>query len=218
VIPAYVFGPQKALAYFREWDSQVRRPGMTQQGDQSRAIELTDIPATDSQSYVAIIHNTLNWDRATRPRHATWSVRIAHWAIGGVLTGLTLLAAGRQKRSAPAELVFFGSLIVMMVVLSPICHLHYFSLVLPLVLATVASVWEDKGNSRLHLGWWLLLAAFLLANTVPQLPDFYLTRDFGLAAYGALGLWLLNLLRLRAGLGRIASRHARRAAASAIAA
>jgi alpha-1,2-mannosyltransferase len=206
VIPVLVFGPEKAFNYFREWDAQVRRPGLTHQGDRSRAVELTDIPATDSQSYVAVLHNTLNWDRATRPRHATWGVRLSHWLMSGGLTALTLLAAGRRRQGGIGEVMFIACLILMMLLASPICHLHYFALALPLVMASIALSWTKLGAPRLPVVWWILLGTFLLTNTVPQLPAFYLTRDFGLAAYGVLVLWAVGLMRLKSGLGRLQSR------------
>jgi hypothetical protein len=53
---------------------------------------------------------------------------------------------------------------------------------------------------------------------VPQLPNFYLTRDFGLAAYGVLALWAVNSLRLRLGLGFTDSRTAGQGEALATAA
>src|SRR5262249_7020106 len=134
VVPAVVFGPGRAVDYNREWFDVVLRPGLTRQSDPSRARELLDVAATDSPSPVATMHNTLNFDRATRPRQAAPAVRRAHWLIGALLTGLTLLAAGRRRRDGPATVVLLGALLVLMLLLSPVCHLHYFCLWLPLVM------------------------------------------------------------------------------------
>ena len=67
VIPAAVFGPSRTLAYYREWTEVVVRPAFAEGQDTSRAKELIEATATDSQSLQVILHNTLNWDRWTRP-------------------------------------------------------------------------------------------------------------------------------------------------------
>jgi hypothetical protein len=191
-----VFGPARTFAYYREWDELVRRPALTEHGDQTRAIELTDIPASDSQSFQAIIHNTLYLDRITRPRHVGRNVQLAHWLLVAILTGAVLLAAGRRRQSPIGEVQFFGCLVLLMALASPVCHLHYFSLALALAMATVASAWTARGAARLNLGWWSLFGALVLANTVPHLPTFDLTRDWGLAAYGVLLVWVIGLIQL----------------------
>ena len=53
---------------------------------------------------------------------------------------LTLLAAGRGRRldSPLGGVIFLGVLLFDMLVLSPVCHIHYFCLLLPLVLGLLA--------------------------------------------------------------------------------
>jgi hypothetical protein len=86
IVPAAVFGPGQTLAYYREWQEVLLRPALTEGGDQTRAQELTQITATDSQSLLAILHNTRYLDRATRPPVASPYERWAHWGAGGLLT------------------------------------------------------------------------------------------------------------------------------------
>ena len=97
VIPAAAFGPAQTVAYYEEWTTVLLRPGLGHSEEPSRAKELIEVTATDSQSFLATIHNTCYPDRITRPAQCSPSVRLAHWLIAALLTGLTLLAAGGQR-------------------------------------------------------------------------------------------------------------------------
>lgn len=198
-LPSVVIGPARTWSYAREWAGVLAAPGLGVGDDASRARELIDVTATDSQSFQAMIHNTRYPDPATRPRQASAPTRAAHWLIGGVLTALTLWAGRRRPGGAAADLLTFGSLVVVMILLSPVCHLHYFCLCIPLVMGLIG--WRrQQGRAGLGLGLWLLLAANLAANVVPQFSAFQPLRDGGLASYGALLLWLTATLALwRAG-------------------
>jgi hypothetical protein len=190
VIPTLVFGPRQTLAYYLEWDEALRRPALAGGTDSSRQKELIEITATDSQSFQAAIHNTVHFDRWTRPAHPSWTVRAAHWSIGGLLTGLTLLAAGWRRRSPATELVFFGALLVLMALLSPVCHLHYFCLLVPLVMGLRAAMY-DTGSSLVQKSvWWLLIGINLVADALPNLQGMEVFRDVGSAMYAAV-LWCL---------------------------
>jgi hypothetical protein len=76
-------------------------------------------------------------------------------------------------------------LTVLMPLLSPVCHLHYFCFALPLVAGLLAA---GEGPGRLGLG--LVLAVHFVANLLPHLPGLELLRDLGVAAHATLLLWL----------------------------
>jgi alpha-1,2-mannosyltransferase len=215
VIPAAVFGPARTLSYYREWTRVLVRPALGTGTDRSRARELIDVTATESQSFQAILHNTLHLERYTRPPQAApWVVR-THWLLGAGLTGMTLLLGWRRPEGdAPASVLTFGALVVLMNLLSPVCHLHYFCLSLPLAMGLVAASWERNG-ARLGTAAALALAVNGLANTVPHLPGCELLRDTGLAMYGTMVLWLAGSVAvwLRGGLPWAVSRPALRLAA-----
>jgi hypothetical protein len=204
IVPAAVFGPRQTLVYYREWQEVLLRPALTEGGDQTRARELTQITATDSQSLMATLHNTRYLDRATRPPVASAGERLAHWAAGGLLTLITLLAAGRRTgRDGPAEVIFFGALILVMLLISPVCHLHYFCLSLPILMGLVAASWRsdwaaEKGP-RLGTGLLCLLGINLVANALPRFPGLEVLRDVGLAMYAGLLLWLTGCIVLWTG-------------------
>jgi hypothetical protein len=202
IIPAVVFGPNQTWAYYREWTDVLVRPGLGHGEDHTRDKELIATTATDSQSFLCVLHNTLHLDRATRPRQAASETRLAHWVLGGTLTALTLLALGWRRRGGRQEILGLGTLTLIMFLLSPVCHLHYFCLALPLTMGFLAMGWESPpregmGLTGRYLGLYLLLGLNGLANTLPHLPGSDLLRDVGLATYGTLLLWLAAVLVLR---------------------
>jgi hypothetical protein len=209
LIPAAVLGPARTLAYYREWSQVLAAPGLGIGEDSSRGKELLEANASDSQSFEEVFHNTLHPDRATRPQQRSFAAHVFHWLAGGLLTGLTLTAGRRRWRGRPAEadgpetVLRFGALVQIMLLLSPVCHLHYFALSLPLVMGMLALAWER----REVLPRWvaLVLAANVVASVLPHIPELFVLRDLGLAAYAAVLLWLAGWLLLwQQGPGRLA--------------
>jgi hypothetical protein len=196
-LPLAVFGPEQTVQHYRTWAKVLVGPALGARGDESRTKELTEEPATDTQAFYAVLHNTLNFDRATRPVHAEPWVRSAHWIIGGVLTLLALLA-GRPRTDSTGTAMQLGALAVIMLLLCPVCHLHNLAVCAFLVMALIAADWERHG---LRFGWGLIgvFTVYVTLNVIPQLPRFELTRDVGLAMYGALLLWLTAVVKLRQG-------------------
>jgi hypothetical protein len=197
LIPAAVFGPSQAVAYSRKLVDVMVLPGMGVGTDRSRADELINVTSTDSQSILATLHNTLFLDRATRPKEASTSTRLISLLLGGLLTAATLLAAGRRRSlDGPAMVVFLGMLTLNMLFLSPVCHLHYFCLSLPLVMGLMAAAWHQRQVHQLSKGMSGLLAIYLIANVAPLVPGLEVLRDAGLAMYAGLLLWIAGLFYL----------------------
>jgi hypothetical protein len=195
VIPAAVFGPDRAVTYYREWAEVLVGPALGVGEDQSRAKELIEVTATDSQSLLATLHNTLHLDRATRPGQASAAVRLASLLAGGLLTLAPLLVARRRRGEGGAgAVIFLGALVLNMLLLCPVCHLHYFCLALPLVMGMLALSWEGAPTPGLGVGWVSLLAVNVVANALPLFPGLELLRDAGLAMYAALLLWTAGLV------------------------
>ncbi len=195
LIPAAVLGPQRTLFYYQEWTNVLVRPGLGAGGDSSaRAKELLEVPATDSQSFQAALHNLLHPNRDTRPPVPSRGVRLAHWAIAGLLTALTMLVLWKRPANRPAELTALGALIIIMVLASPVCHLHYLALAVPLIIGAVAFWWERSGTEQLSVGLWTIGILNLIANILPNLPAMQGIRDGGLATAAALLLWGSGLI------------------------
>lgn len=208
VAPLTVFGPERTLAYYEEWGNDLIRPGLHAGGNgDARAKELLNVTATDSQSFVAVIHNSLYPDPWTRPDTASAAVRHLHWLIGGCLTLVTLFVARQRNNEGPRQVLFLGTLVLVMLLLSPVCHLHYFCLSVILVMGVLAAEWQGQCIPVLSWGTTAVLTANVIANALPQFPVFQRLRDDGLATAGALLLWTtaVVLLRKQAGAARVAA-------------
>lgn len=197
LIPAAVFGLPRTIEYYREYDEKLLRPATGKGADQSRAEELIMMTRNDSQSALAAIHNTLYPDRLKRPPHPAEEVRWAARVLVGLLTGLTLLAAGwRRQPTGTGTALLIGALTLAMLLYSPICHLHYFCLMVPLVMGLLDAAWKGDRNPHVSGGLAFLLGANVIANTLPNLPSMELVRDLGLAMYAALALWASGCILL----------------------
>ncbi len=198
LIPVLALGPERTVSAYRELAVVLVGPALGVGDDKTRAEELINVTATDSQSFRAIIHNSLHLDRTTRPPQASPLVQKVHWAIGAALTLVTLAVAGyRRTLTGPPLVLFVGSLTLVMILLSPVCHTHYFALSLPLVMGLIAWDWERTGKAGLSAGVIGLIAVQIVGNTLPLLPATEVLKDVGLATYTALLLWLLACVEVR---------------------
>jgi hypothetical protein len=194
VIPT-LRGPEWAIAQYQDFAEKVLFPGLGAGTDRTLARTLTDVTGTDSQSLMATLHNTLHLDRDTRPNEASAATRAVALLAGALLTALTLWSAGwRRKRSAWVEALFFGQLMLLMVLISPVCHLAYFVLEMPLIMAVVDKSWIPALTGGVEArGKVCLLGAFFVAifvaHTLPHVPGLEVLRDLGLAMYAALLWW-----------------------------
>jgi hypothetical protein len=205
-VPVAALGPDRTVACYREMTQTVLLPGLGSGDDASRADELTNQTATEGQSILTALHNTLYPDPYHRPAKASQTVRLVSYLLGGLLTLATLAAFGRRRRDGLDVVLFFGLLVLDMLLVSPVCHLHYFSLALPLVTGLMADRWQR--HEGLSLGPWLLgvLAVNAVANLLPQLPDSGILRDCGGAMYGNLLVWASGVVLLwRRGRSRLSA-------------
>jgi hypothetical protein len=211
LIPAACLGPLRTTELYGDLAKVLVLPALGLGDDRSRAEELTQVVSTDSQSFQAAIHNTLHPDgnrrRAEAP-DASPEVRLAHWLIGGALTLLTLLAARRPAAlRGEAVALWIGALSLIMILLSPVCHTHYFVLELPLLMAFQWRSWRRRGDisgpllgrsdSPLDLPTLGLFLFVVVGNTLPLLPALQLLRDCGAGMYTALVVWLAACRALR---------------------
>src|SRR5881296_1303199 len=97
---------------------------------------------TDNQSLLSNLHNMshLAIPRDRRPDNPSRAARITSYAIGAAMICLVLLAAGWRKPQPPAAVALsVATLAVPMVLLSPVCHSHYFTIAVLLVLAILVA-------------------------------------------------------------------------------
>jgi hypothetical protein len=208
VIPSAVWGPRDAVDLNLRMLNGVIAPGAGADGDQTRADELTNDVATDSQSFRAAIHNWRYPDRATRPAASSRETGLAHWAISGGLTLATVVVAmrrsprgGFRSMTAADQLVLFGGLVALMLVVTPVSHMHYYAYGLPLVCGLwlkgmaqlPARVCPDRRTVIVLVGWGA-------ATALPLFPWEWAEdlRLFGFGTAATVGLWAFAM----AGLGR----------------
>jgi len=197
VIPAAVLGPERALASFQTWSGSVILPAFGIGHDAARGQQLLEMTATHNQSLMAVFHNTLHPDPATRPPQASPGVRRAHYVIGGLLTGLVLLAAGwRRQAGGPAPLLLLGALVLNMLLLSPAGHAHYLILLVPLIMAVLASIWERGPAPRSEAWAAVLVILNPLASAMPLLPGLGWLNDVGIAMVAGILIWVTGVVML----------------------
>lgn len=191
VIPVAVRGSQQTYRDYHKWCEQMLLPGLGLGSARKLAGEVIDVTATDSQSLLSAIHNTIHLDRADRPRQAAPWVRGLALGIAAAMTLLTIAAMRRcPADDGVASVLATGALVVVMLLASPVCHLHYFCLLTPLAMGLFACSWENCENSQISFGMTALWAFNVLGETCPHFPGLEVLRDAGLAMYPALALWL----------------------------
>jgi hypothetical protein len=149
---------------------------------------------------MAMLHNTMYLDRATRPDQVSPTVFRMHLVIAGAFTLLTLCAGGwRRSESAAKETIFVGMLLVVMMMTSPVCHLHYFPWLIPLLMGLIQWQWQHGASLHLGPGWCALFVGNNVVHALAHLREYeatLLVRDLCVCSYVALAIWLLAWIYL----------------------
>jgi len=200
VLPACVFGVSGAIEENMKLVEQVLFPGVTGEGDQTRAEELTQTTNTDSQSFQAVIHNYLHPEPSSRPANASQSTRLGHWAICFTMTSITLLFGWKSRTGgASIQLIFLGCLSLVMVLTSPVSHMHHYALALP----GICGLWLKGLADRPGRAWpspWVSapLLLWMAGTSLPLFPGpfFVQLREFGLGTFTTVLVWLTGVITL----------------------
>jgi len=182
VLPSLYWGIPEAMKLNGEMVEAVLNPGLRRGGDQTRAKELTDITATDNQSFQATLHNYQYWGRLnTRPGQPQAWTTTTHWLISGTLTLATLLAAGWRRDDDPIRcLLFLGTLFLIMTLVTPVSHLHYFSKALPLVMGLMAASTRNRPEKMAARPAMLFVFMFTMVGyALPSIPIWEGRREAG---------------------------------------
>lgn len=200
LVPVLVMGPTRTMDSYGKFYTVLIGPAFGGRMDKSRADELLNATGTDSQSFMVLIQNSLRpmqhrWERT--PVILPW-VRRTHWILSVLFTGVTLWF-GRRPRPGDVvyNLLFLGSLIVVMLPISPVSHTHYFVFALPLVMGLTAHSWELNQAPRLSTGYKTLFGIHIAANLLSLPPSMEMFKYLGLSFYGTIILWVAGLLALR---------------------
>lgn len=197
LIPALWWGDRGMIDLNRQLFEQVVKPGTTGGGDQTRAEELTKTTSTDSQSFVAAIHAWQHPDRSVRPANASREARLAHAAIAGALTLVTgWFGWKRLGESKADQLVYLGCLSAVMLLASPVSHMHYYAFALPLVAGLwLRSMTLRSGRFTADRTTTLSLAAWGVITALPLFPGptFDRLRECGFGVAATVGLLAYGL-------------------------
>ena len=197
VVPSLWWGFDGMIDGNRKVVELVLKPGTTGEGDQTRAKELTGTTSTDSQSFQALIHALQHPDPENRPMEASRETRLAHVAICGLLTAITVWVGWRRLGNAAGDqLVYLGSLCSVMLLASPVSHMHYYAFAFPLV----AGLWlralaQRPGEIAADRRTTYILIAWGIATALPLFPGdlFDRMREGGLGVSATVGLWAFGL-------------------------
>jgi hypothetical protein len=155
--------------------------------------ELTDPVTSDTESFKAVLMNTGNMFFGTERSYTPPAfARFGAYAIGGLMTALTLAAAGwKSVRTAdPVDnLLLFGLLSLIVLPLAPVCHPHYFMLMIPLIVGVLAAHLGPCGRRKVGPGWVALLALVPLSHILTGLFAWQPLRDAGLDTWVAVIFW-----------------------------
>ncbi len=225
-VPAAVWGPAAVVDVNRKVVELVLAPGLTGHGNQDRAKELTNTSATDSQSFQSAVHFWQHPDPKTAPAAADKPTRLTHWGLSVTLTVLAVAVAWRRKPAAPADvLVLLGALTLLMALISPVSHMHYYAFGMPLVAGLWLKGLAARPGAAIADGRTLVvLWTWGLATGLPLFPGaaMELLRSGGCGTLASVGLVAFGLATLgrggvaAAGAGDLpVASHARRTAAAA---
>jgi len=193
VIPSLVWGPEKAMSLNADLARVVLGPVFDTHGDQVRAKELHGIGATDSQSVRAAAQAWLHPDPETRPTRAEPLANFAHLAVAAAMILATAVVGWRKLGPSPADqLVFLGCACAVMLLATPVSHMHYYAFAYPLVAGLwLRSLAERPGSAIADRRTLLLLLGWSIATCVPLFPGpvFDRLRESGLGAAATLALW-----------------------------
>ena len=128
VIPLAAFGPTRTVGCYRDLGVRLLGPALGMGDDKHLARELIQVTGTDSQSFLSAVHNTGASEAGDPSGGRLAALRRTHWLLGSVMTLLTLLAfRHRPAVEGTHTAMLVGALTINMILVSPVCHLHYFA-------------------------------------------------------------------------------------------
>jgi hypothetical protein len=202
MVPLLAFRPERMVDEYGKYAHVFFGPLLHLSDDTSRAHELLGMNATDNTGIKHAIHNWMHLNPLTRPAEFAPAEEWGHRIIGMLMTLAVLWPARRGSMPRVASRVQeFGLLLLLMVMLSPISHAHYYAFTLPLVMTLLFHHWHCRAT--LHVPWALGVACgwFAIASSVPTWPGLDEYRDLCVPLFGALPLWAIGVVQLWRGSG-----------------
>ena len=196
LVPVAVMGPSRTFWVYKDYAKVLIGPALGLSSDPLREKELVNATGTQSQSFQVILHKTIYLGRADIPPQPAGWMKLLHLLIAATMTGA--LFWGEAGLGRASGQLLFGKLVLLtmvMVMVCPVCHLHYFIVTLPLFMIVRARM-ETKTDWRGYRLWIVLTVTFVLALSVPMIPGVLILRDVGVPLAGALACWFAGLVAL----------------------
>lgn len=223
VMPASLLGPERMVELNKRFAEVMLLPHAgamvdADGGEQGKKVD--ELQRTrDNQSLMSIYFAATNLERVRESEQIEpgLDARVFHVAGSVALLGLSIWAWWRLRRARSTWEIplTVGLLSSVMLAISPVCHLHYFVLAIPLI-AVLWGIGLDRSATRQPtLAMIGLFGVYFVLNLVPRLGDggvpalawLGATRYVGLAQYANLmligwGCWVAWSLS-RAGAARV---------------
>ncbi len=181
VIPLAVLGPTTTRQVYVDRFEFLANVFTAERAEQPGGAEMLEATAAQSQSFQVVLHKWLHLGDQAIPPIPAPGVRASHWAIAGLFTLTVLLPGSLRQEQGVALAHRLALLTLLMVLICPICHLHYLTLALPLFSSLVVARFAQPRLTVLAVLW-------LLATSLPMLPGCRWMRDVGVPLAAAIAL------------------------------
>lgn len=197
LFPVLVYGPTTTLDLYHQLEDVLIGPALGWGEDRSRHEQLFSPEGPSSQSLVSAITTLMEFGQQTTFHDVPSLVRVIFLPLALAMTVLTLWVFRPSKQFETNRertihaLLFFGVMLLLMVILCPVSHKHYLMLAFPLVATIFAiSLYADE-SYRFRLGWVLVL--YFAGSLLPSLPMLDFLKEWCIPLYAALMLWAVGL-------------------------
>jgi hypothetical protein len=102
----------------------------------------------------------------------------------------------RVGTSASASSDPLPSLILLMAIFSPVCHMHYLLFCLPSVMGLLLHTWQRQGSLRVPWGLTICFIVFNATMLVAYLPGLEPVRDLCVALFATVPLWVIPVAQM----------------------
>lgn len=199
VLPSAELGITGAVEVHEQFADHMIKPALGLGGTTTMQREMMSMKRPGCQSLKAIIHNYQHWDRETRPDTASRFTNLAHLGISFVLVAGLMFAFGwKRSLDGIGMMTMIGGLLVVMCIISPESHTHYFCFAIPLVMALAYRSLEARPDRLVPTGGTLALVCFAgFCFAMVSVPFWEMRREAGIPLFASLLLWVAAIRQLR---------------------
>jgi hypothetical protein len=199
IVPLIALGPQRAMDYSREYATTFLLPGATHGAVAFQSGGTLSMKDVHNFSLLGVFHNIQYFGQNEVPAAPTPRTRAAATVCGFALliaTLLPVLPRGRRPLDAAGQVILFGQLIALSLLIAPVFQSYYFPLLIPLIAGITAAGMDRTGQPYPDRAVLLVFAAFMVINTAVSVKGLEPLRDAGLPTLTVLALWMTGWLEV----------------------